>query len=58
MRQSSIAFDTKGLTLEGVVASPVGASGSLPGVVVCHPHPPVWREHGQPSGAWSVPGPR
>lgn len=39
MRQSSIAFDTKGLTLEGVVASPVGASGSLPGVVVCHPHP-------------------
>ena len=39
MRQSSIAFDTKVLTLEGVVASPVGASGSLPGVVVCHPHP-------------------
>ena len=39
MRQSAIAFKSKGLMLEGVLAGPHGAVGSLPGVVVCHPHP-------------------
>ena len=39
MRQSSIAFKSKGLLLEGVMASPHGVIGSLPAVVVCHPHP-------------------
>ena len=39
MRQSSIAFDSKGVDLEGIVSSPQGLSGGLPGVVVCHPHP-------------------
>jgi alpha/beta superfamily hydrolase len=39
MRQSAVAFKSKGLMLEGVLASPHGVVGSLPGVVVCHPHP-------------------
>lgn len=39
MRQSAISFESKGLTLEGVVAFPDGDAGSLPGVVICHPHP-------------------
>ena len=39
MRQSAIGFKSKGLMLEGVMASPHGVAGSLPGVVVCHPHP-------------------
>ncbi len=39
MRQSSIAFKSRGVTLEGVVASAPGISGASPGVVVCHPHP-------------------
>ena len=39
MRQSAIAFKSKGLLLEGVLAGPQGIVGSLPGVVICHPHP-------------------
>ena len=39
MQQSTIAFKSGDLTLEGVVGWPEAASGSLPGVVVCHPHP-------------------
>ena len=39
MRQSSISLISKGATLEGVIASPQGVAGSLPGVIVCHPHP-------------------
>lgn len=39
MGQSAISFKSKGLTLEGVVALPDGDAGSLPGVVICHPHP-------------------
>lgn len=39
MRQSAISFKSKGLTLEGVVALPDGDDSSLPGVVICHPHP-------------------
>ena len=39
MGQSSIAFKSKGVTLDGVVASPDGVAGPFPGVVVCHPHP-------------------
>ena len=39
MRQSAIGFKSKGSMLEGVLAGPHGDVGSLPGVVVCHPHP-------------------
>ena len=39
MRQTAVAFKSKGLTLEGVIAFPQGLSGPFPGVVVCHPHP-------------------
>ena len=39
MRQSAVAFKCGHLTLEGVVASPQEISATLPGVVVCHPHP-------------------
>ena len=46
MRQSAIDFKSRGVALEGVVASPEGlpegSSGvpkGFPGVVVCHPHP-------------------
>lgn len=39
MRQSSVAFKSKNLTLHGVVASPTEAPNASPGVVVCHPHP-------------------
>ncbi len=39
MQQSAVAFRSGELRLEGVVGCPDGASGPLPGVVVCHPHP-------------------
>ena len=39
MRQSAISFESKGVTLEGVVAVPEGDTGPLAGVVICHPHP-------------------
>ena len=39
MRQSAISFESKGVTLEGVVAVPEGDVGPLAGVVICHPHP-------------------
>ena len=39
MRQSAVSFKVKGLCFEGVVAAPEGDTGSLPGVVICHPHP-------------------
>ena len=39
VRQSAVGFKSKGVTLEGVIASPQGLSGAFPGVVVCHPHP-------------------
>ena len=39
MRQTAVAFKSKGLTLEGVIAFPQGLTGPFPGVVVCHPHP-------------------
>ncbi len=39
MRQTSVAFKSKGLVLEGVIALPRGLTGPFPGVVVCHPHP-------------------
>ena len=38
MRQSAVSFKVKGLNFEGVVAQPEDAV-SIPGVVVCHPHP-------------------
>ena len=39
MRQTAIGFKSKGLTLEGVLASPSGDPGPFPGVVVGHGHP-------------------
>ena len=39
MRQSAVTFKTKGLTFEGVVATPDDAEGKFPGIVICHPHP-------------------
>ena len=44
MRQSAVTFKTKGLSFEGVVATPEDAdgqtpNGKFPGVVICHPHP-------------------
>ncbi len=44
MRQSAVTFKTKGLSFEGVVATPEDADGQtpdgkFPGVVICHPHP-------------------
>ena len=39
MRQSAVMFKAKGLNFEGVVATPEGADGPFPGVVICHPHP-------------------
>lgn len=39
MRQSGIAFKSKGLTLEGAITLPESRGVTFPGVVVCHPHP-------------------
>ncbi|PKB68801.1 MAG: hypothetical protein BZY81_00910 [SAR202 cluster bacterium Io17-Chloro-G4] len=39
MRQSAVSFKVKGLSFEGVVAQPDEHNGSIPGVVICHPHP-------------------
>ena len=39
MRQTAIGFKSKGLMLEGVLASPSGDQGPFPGVVVGHGHP-------------------
>lgn len=39
MRQTSIAFRSKRLTLEGVLALPEGLPNPYPALVMCHPHP-------------------
>ena len=39
MRQNAVSFNVKGLSFEGVVAQPEEHNGSMPGVVICHPHP-------------------
>ena len=39
MRQTSISFKSKGLTLEGVLTVPQGQTGPFPAAVLCHPHP-------------------
>lgn len=39
MRQSAVSFNVQGLNFEGVVAQPEEHNGSMPGVVICHPHP-------------------
>ncbi len=39
MRQSAVSFSVQGLNFEGVVAQPEESDGSMPGVVICHPHP-------------------
>ena len=39
MRQSAVSFNVKNLSFEGVVAQPDEHNGSMPAVVICHPHP-------------------
>ena len=39
MRQTAIGFKSKGLSLEGVLATPQDVPGPHPAVLVCHPHP-------------------
>lgn len=39
VRQSAVSFKAKGLNFEGIVATPDDVGGSVPGVVICHPHP-------------------
>ena len=39
MRQTAIAFRSKRLSLEGVLALPEGLSQPYPALVMCHPHP-------------------
>lgn len=38
MKETGVSFPSGGLVLEGILAIPEGA-GSLPAVIVCHPHP-------------------
>jgi alpha/beta superfamily hydrolase len=38
MKKTRVSFLSGGLVLEGILAIPEGA-GSLPAVIVCHPHP-------------------
>jgi len=38
MKKARVSFSSGGLVLEGILAIPEGA-GSLPAVIVCHPHP-------------------
>lgn len=39
MRQSAVSFKAKGMNFEGIVATPDDVGSSVPGVVICHPHP-------------------
>ena len=39
MRQTALAFKSKGLTLEGVLTLPEGLPQPYPALVMCHPHP-------------------
>lgn len=39
MRQSAVSFKAKGLNFEGIVATPDNEGSSIPGIVICHPHP-------------------
>jgi alpha/beta superfamily hydrolase len=39
MRKVSISFNSKGLSLEGVLTTPTGQASLLPAAVLCHPHP-------------------
>ncbi len=39
MRQTPISFQSHGLALEGVIATPEGLAPPFPGAVLCHPHP-------------------
>ena len=39
MRQTAIGFKSKGLSLEGVLATPQELPGPHPALLVCHPHP-------------------
>ncbi len=37
--QRPITIDSGGLSIEGLLSLPAGATGKVPGVVICHPHP-------------------
>lgn len=39
LRQSAISFQSKGLSLEGIISFPNGLKGDVPALVVCHSHP-------------------
>ena len=39
MGEKAINYRSGGLQLEGVLGCPEGASGPIPGVVLCHPGP-------------------
>ena len=39
MRQTAVAFKSKGLTLEGVLTLPDELPHPYPAIVMCHPHP-------------------
>lgn len=39
MRQAAIAFQSKKLTLEGIITTPQGVPEPYPAILVCHPHP-------------------
>ena len=39
MRQTAIAFKSKRVTLEGVLATPTELPQPYPAIVMCHPHP-------------------
>ena len=39
MKQQSIAFSHRNITLEGIVTLPTNLPTPFPGVVLCHPHP-------------------
>ncbi len=43
MRQTPINFQSHGLDLEGVIATPEGLTPPFPGAVLCHPHPAIGR---------------
>ena len=39
VRQTAVGFKSKGLSLEGVLATPQDVPGPHPALLVCHPHP-------------------
>lgn len=48
MRQTAIAFKSRRLTLEGVLSLPEGLQQPYPAFVMCHPHPMLGGNMGNP----------